>query len=56
MVGDSPEADVAGGQAAGIQTAWIRRGRLWTGDDPMPDLLVDSVSEAATLVIAQQGQ
>lgn len=56
MVGDSPEADVAGGQAAGLQTAWIRRGRVWPVDDPMPDLMVDTVAEAATLVLQRQGK
>lgn len=56
MVGDSPAADVAGGQAAGLKTAWIRRGRVWPGDDPMPDLLVDTVAEAAGFVLQRQGQ
>jgi FMN phosphatase YigB (HAD superfamily) len=56
MVGDSPEADVAGGQSAGLKTAWIRRGRVWPEDDPMPDLLVDTVAEAATLVLQRHGQ
>ena len=56
MVGDSPEADVAGGQAAGLQTAWIRRGRVWPEDDPMPDLLVDTVAEAVMLVLQSHGQ
>src|SRR5260370_38543123 len=55
MVGDSPEADVAGGQAAGLQTAWIRRGRVWPVDDPLPDLRVDTVAEAATRGLQRQG-
>jgi putative hydrolase of the HAD superfamily len=56
MVGDSAEADIAGGQAAGLYTAWIRRGRVWPEADPMPDLLVDTFAEAATLVLQRQCQ
>lgn len=55
MVGDSPDADIAGGRAAGLQTAWVRRGRRWNRDDLMPDLFVDTFVEAARLILQRQG-
>ena len=51
MVGDSPDADIAGGRAAGLQTAWIRRGRAWNRDDFVPDLVIDSVAEAVSVIL-----
>jgi putative hydrolase of the HAD superfamily len=46
-VGDHPEADVIGAAQAGMQTAWLRRGRDWpTHLTPaVPDIIVDSLSE-----------
>jgi HAD superfamily hydrolase (TIGR01662 family) len=55
MVGDSPDADIVGGRAAGLRTAWVRRGREWSMDEVMPDLIVDTVAEAANLVLDQWG-
>ena len=51
MVGDSPEMDIAGGGAVGLQTAWIRRGREWSRSDLEPDLVVDTVAQAASLIM-----
>jgi HAD superfamily hydrolase (TIGR01549 family) len=51
IVGDNPEADVAGGHAAGLRTVWIPR-----GDDPWPPGIppahhvVTSVAEAVALL------
>jgi HAD superfamily hydrolase (TIGR01549 family) len=45
MVGDSPVADIGGGKAVGLRTAWLARGRQWD-EGPRPDLVVGSVSEA----------
>ncbi|MCX4750867.1 HAD family hydrolase [Kitasatospora sp. NBC_01287] len=45
MVGDSVAADIGGGQAAGLRTAWIRRGRTWPATARPPDLVADRVTE-----------
>jgi FMN phosphatase YigB (HAD superfamily) len=51
MVGDNAALDVAGGMAAGLQTAWLRRGRPWPPSDVAPTMTVDSVQEAVTRII-----
>lgn len=45
MVGDSPRHDVAGAHAAGIASAWIARGRAWSGSSPAPTLIVEQLGE-----------
>jgi putative hydrolase of the HAD superfamily len=47
MVGDSPEADVAGAHAAGIPAAWVSRGRNWPAAQRPPEMTVGSVVEFA---------
>jgi putative hydrolase of the HAD superfamily len=47
FVGDNPDADIAGAQAVGMSTAWVRRGRAWPGGLQSPDHEVDHVSELA---------
>ena len=47
FVGDNPEADIAGAQAVGMSTAWVRRGRAWPDGLRSPDHEVDHVSELA---------
>ncbi|MGK5543374.1 HAD family hydrolase [Streptomyces sp. URMC 127] len=44
--GDSPEADVIGGQLAGLRTLWIRRGRSWPASLPPPDRTADDITQA----------
>jgi FMN phosphatase YigB (HAD superfamily) len=51
MVGDSPEADVAGGIAAGLRTIWMSRGRKWDGFDFCPEFTVSSVPEAVEIIL-----
>jgi FMN phosphatase YigB (HAD superfamily) len=46
MIGDSAEADVAGGAAVGLRTIWLARGRTWGATLPRPDATVTTVSEA----------
>ena len=38
MVGDSPEADIAGGIAAGLRTIWMARGRKWSRVEYLPEI------------------
>lgn len=47
FVGDNPGADIGGAQAAGMSTAWVRRGRAWPDALRPPDHQVDHVSELA---------
>jgi HAD superfamily hydrolase (TIGR01549 family) len=51
MVGDSPEADVAGGITAGLRTIWMRRGREWSDFDYRPDFSVSSIPEAVAIIL-----
>lgn len=51
MVGDSITADIGGGRAAGLRTIWIRRGRPWPPTEPLPDHMVDEVTEAVALLL-----
>jgi len=51
MIGDSPEADIAGAHRIGIASAWIRLGRSWEQSDFEPSLSVESVAEAVRLIL-----
>jgi len=49
-VGDSPEHDIAGAQAAGLTSAWInRRRRIWAGDTP-PDHEIENLRQLVELL------
>jgi FMN phosphatase YigB (HAD superfamily) len=50
MIGDSPDADIRGGKAAGLSTIWLRRGREWPLSDLRPDFTVSTLSEASDIV------
>ena len=50
MVGDSLEADIAGGIGAGLRTVWLSRGRALDVADPQPDHLCDSMADALKLL------
>jgi HAD superfamily hydrolase (TIGR01549 family) len=43
MIGDSAEADIAGGRNAGLRTVWMRRGREWDLAIPLPDGMADNI-------------
>ena len=55
VVGDHPEADVAGAARAGMQTAWLRRGREWPAHtvEAVPDVIVDVLDELLWLAVAK---
>jgi len=46
MIGDAPDADIAGGRNAGLRTVWLRRGREWTSALPLPDGMADDIPAA----------
>lgn len=51
FVGDNPEADILGAHAAGMQTAWLRRGANWPEAlPPPPGATIDALSEVLTLL------
>jgi putative hydrolase of the HAD superfamily len=50
MVGDSPEADIAGAVALGLKTVWIDRGRTWVEQDYAPTAIAGSLAEALRIV------
>ncbi len=51
MVGDSAAADIRGGQAVGLRTIWMRRGRTWDLSSPPPDAEVDTPRQAIDLIL-----
>ncbi len=51
MVGDSAAADIAGAQAAGIDSIWLQRGRVWPTELPPPTAFADSLSDAVDRVV-----
>jgi FMN phosphatase YigB (HAD superfamily) len=54
MVGDHPVADIEGGRAAGLSTAWITRGRQWDTSIPPPTLTARSCAEAIARIVGGQ--
>ena len=50
MVGDSLDADIAGGITAGLRTIWLPGDRRLTMADPQPDHLCDSTAAAIKLL------
>jgi FMN phosphatase YigB (HAD superfamily) len=53
IVGDAPEADMAGGRRVGLRTAWIHRGRHWPLCDFVPDATVATPAEAVDGMLPQ---
>ena len=51
MVGDSAEADIAGGAGVGVGTAWLHRGRDWPLADLRPTVVADSFAHAVEQVL-----
>ncbi|MCG7309599.1 HAD family hydrolase [Brachybacterium sp. ACRRE] len=52
MVGDHPEADIAGGRAAGFSTGWVRHGRSWHEQerDWRPTVQAETTHEVLQLI------
>ena len=55
MVGDSGPADIRGGQAVGLRTVWIHRGRTWDLDGPGPDAEVADIPSAVDIILGDGG-
>ena len=51
MIGDNPQADIAGARGAGLRTVWLSRGRIWPIADFQPDHQVEHPADAIQLVI-----
>jgi FMN phosphatase YigB (HAD superfamily) len=51
MVGDSA-ADIIGGRAAGLRTAWLDHGRRRSADVPEPDHVVVAAADAVRLMLS----
>ncbi|WP_432008030.1 HAD family hydrolase [Streptomyces parvus] len=52
MVGDNPTGDIGGGQQAGLSTIWLR-GRPWPDELAAPHHVVDDVTDAITILLAE---
>jgi putative hydrolase of the HAD superfamily len=52
LIGDSPEVDIAGADALGIPSVWIRRGRRWPQRRYAPTRTSDGFIEAVAQVMA----
>ena len=51
FIGDSPEHDIAGAQAAGIRSVWINpTGRAWTDGVALPDYVARDLGEVRVLL------
>src|SRR5665213_1701550 len=52
MVGDSSQADIVGGRAAGLATIWMSRGRAWDSSSlAPPDAEVTTIVEAVSTIL-----
>ncbi|MGW5284681.1 HAD family hydrolase [Streptomyces collinus] len=52
MVGDNPTGDIGGGYQAGLRTIWLR-GRPWPDGLPAAHHVVDDVTDAITILLAE---
>lgn len=51
VVGDHPTADIAGGQAAGLETGWVSRGMEWPEEVRSPTLMAATAAEVIDNVV-----
>jgi putative hydrolase of the HAD superfamily len=51
MIGDNPQADIAGARSAGLRTVWLSRGRTWPIEDFEPDYQAPDPAAAIQHVI-----
>lgn len=52
VIGDDLGADIAGGNAAGLTTVWVKGDRERSEQDPVPSHTVSTVIEAAELLLS----
>jgi putative hydrolase of the HAD superfamily len=52
MVGDSPEIDIGGASALGIESVWLHRGREWTESRFVPTRTAEGPIAAVAAVLA----
>ncbi|MFB1044427.1 HAD family hydrolase [Streptomyces chrestomyceticus] len=52
MVGDNPTGDIGGGHQVGLRTIWLR-GRPWPDGLPAAHHVVDDVTDAITILLAE---
>ena len=51
FIGDAPEFDIAGAQAAGIRSIWMNRaGQAWAGAARPPDREIAALSDLIPLI------
>jgi FMN phosphatase YigB (HAD superfamily) len=55
MVGDRPDADIAGAIAAGLRSVWIARGRTWLEDGYEPDATTETIAQAVQAIVSLDG-
>ncbi|WP_177000855.1 HAD family hydrolase [Streptomyces sp. cf386] len=51
IIGDSPQADIAGANALGLRSVWVADGRPWTQDSYRPTHTAHDVASAIHLAI-----
>jgi HAD superfamily hydrolase (TIGR01509 family) len=51
FVGDNVETDIGGAQAAGMPTAWVKRGKEWPAGSQPPDYQIDHVDELRAVLL-----
>ena len=51
MVGDSLQADIAGGAKSGLKTCWLNRTKKPNPSDTLPDYEIQGLPELLTLLI-----
>ncbi len=52
MVGDSVDADIAGGLGCGLSTVWMSRGRTWPDRSFTPHYVARDIPDAVSRVVA----
>lgn len=52
MVGDSPLLDIEAADRLGVLTAWLHRGRSWSGQDSVPTVTLESLHDLPTAVLS----
>ena len=52
VVGDSAEHDIAGAEAIGARSIWMRRGRQWSESAFTPTFITETLADAAELILA----